>query len=201
MAFTVEDGTGVANANSYVTTAFVDAHHSDRGRADWAGLNVGEKQRYAILASDYVDLRFGPRFRGYRRGTTQGLEWPRLDAVDDDGHLLQGVPNLLQKAVAEYALIAARQGELAPNPDLPVPNEALEDGVSTTSPTGELIRERVGPIESEYRPPSLGQMLPASIRASQSSQVSDTFLPQYPRADLWIEQLLRGSLSGTLVRG
>lgn len=38
MAFVVEDGSGIANANAYITVAYADEYFSDRGNADWAGM-------------------------------------------------------------------------------------------------------------------------------------------------------------------
>ena len=200
MPIVVEDGTGLSNAVSYVSIAYVTAHHAARGRTDWAALNDEEMEQCCVRATDYIEQRFGDRFVGYKASSDQSLLWPRVSAISSDGFSLTGVPAALQMATAEYALIAWREGELAPNPARTTPDEAVADGASTEDPVGEVVRERVGPIETEYRPISLGHSTPAARRATQSSQVSDYYLPQYPRADLWIESLLRSSISGRLVR-
>jgi hypothetical protein len=179
MAFTVEDGTGLNTANAYISVAYADAYHVDRGHEDWSG-GQAEKERAIIRATDYVDKRFGRRFRGVRRYKQQALEWPRLDAYDNDDFLLHGqdddVPRQLEKAIAEYAiralvLLQGTNADLAP------------DGAS---PTGDVEETsvRVGPImESvKYRT--------SMTRSAQSSVVGDASIPEYPAADLWLEELL-----------
>ena len=190
MAFTVEDGTGLSTANAYVATAFCDTYHSDRGHNGWSGLTA-EKQKAVVRATDYIDKRFGRRFRGYRTSSDQALEWPRYDAWDNDQHTLSGtyddVPRQLQKAVAEYALralvlITGTDADLAP------------DDAGTT---GDVVEEsvKVGPITESKKYAS------AQSRSSQSSLVSDSKIPEYPAADMWIEELLYPSSVRRLRRG
>lgn len=201
MSFIVEDGTGLSTANAYISVGYGDTHHGDRGRDDWNKASDNDKEQAIVRASDYIDQRFGLRFVGERSTGDQTLEWPRLGAFDKDGFLLQEVPHQIQKATAEYALISIRQGELAPNPPLPVADQPVDgtDSESGVIAQGEIIREKVGPLETEYR--SLGEARPSGAhKTSQSSMVSDLFLPEYPVADLWIEELLTSSLSRDLVR-
>lgn len=139
MAFTVEDGDGVAGANAYITEDFFGDYHAERG-TDVTAVTVGAVRQAAIIkATDYVEFRWGRRYRGGPRTTEdQGLLWPRLSAFDDDGYALEGVPLKLQQAIAEYALRASL-AELAPDP--------------TVDATVIRLREKVGPIEeeTEYR--------------------------------------------------
>ena len=110
MAFLVEPGTGIALSNAYDSVADIDTHHADRGNTAWADFTTPDKEFAIIRASDYIDKRFGIRFVGLRKIKEQGLEWPRLDAFDQDGFLLSGpdaLPRQLLKACAEYALRAA----------------------------------------------------------------------------------------------
>ena len=58
MAFTVEDGTGVAGANSLVDVAFADEYFADRGNTVWAALTEEQKQSALILASDYASTQY-----------------------------------------------------------------------------------------------------------------------------------------------
>jgi hypothetical protein len=190
MAFTVEDGTGLTTANAYVSVEFCNTYHSERGHSGWSGSSTS-KQRAIVRATDYVDKRFGRRFRGYRTSGDQALEWPRYDAFDEDRQTLSGtydaVPRQLQKAVAEYALralalIAGTDADLAP-----------DSGEST----GDVIEESVtvGPISESKRYAS------AQSRAAQSSVVSDSKIPEYPAADLWVEELLIPSSVRRIRRG
>ena len=209
MAFLVEDGSGLELANGYVSLAYTDTHHTDRGNTLWDNITDIEKTSTIIRASDYIDKRFGRRFRGERKTKSQGLEWPRHSAFDDDFFLLSGVddiPRQLEKATAEYALRAALCGVLAPDPLLRFPKQSMEFAApARTGPTatGEVIRKRehVGPIEDEtwYEPVSK-LSVSAGARSVQSAILNDYSIPEYPEADMWLEELIVSSMSMTLAR-
>lgn len=215
MAFTVESGSGDAGANAYVSATYVSTHHSDRGNTAWADFATPDQEAAIIRASDYIDKRFGRRFRGVRITKDQGLEWPRMNAFDNDGFLLSGgdaVPRQIEKAAAEYALRAAMCGVLAPDAPLPVPHQDLTDSSCETSrsdqgATGQITRkkEKIGPLEEDtwYETTSqvLGKNLAAGATGVKSSLVNDFIIPEYPEADLWIEELLRSSMQISLARG
>lgn len=88
MSLTVEDGSGLANANGYVSVADADAYHAARGTAAWAGTS-DVKGAAIVRATAYIDAAYRARFPGYRaRRRLQSLEWPRVGActyVPDDG--------------------------------------------------------------------------------------------------------------------
>ena len=208
--FTPEDGTGLSTSNSYITQAFADDYQAGRGRSDWASATQADKEAAMVRATDYIEFRFGRRFRGYRRAESQALEWPRLSAFDNDDILWNGdniMPDQLQKATAEYSLIALRIGELAPNPPLPTGDEPLDGTASTDDESNSGIvtakRERVGPIEEETKYAALTSVgsKQAGGRVSQSALNSDFYLPEYPRADQWLEELITNPYSRRLVRG
>jgi len=213
MAFTVESGSGDAGSNAYVSVASVDTHHADRSNTAWTDFTTPEKESAIIRASDYIDKRFGRRFRGLRSRKEQGLEWPRMDAFDDDGFLLSGtddIPRQVEKATAEYALRAAICGTLAPDPPLPVPKQDLTDSSGDRpdqEETGQITRkrEKVGPLEEEKwfetNSQVLGKNLAAGATGVKSSLVNDFIIPEYPEADLWLEELLRSSMNIRLARG
>jgi DnaT-like ssDNA binding protein len=204
MAFVVETGSGVEGANAYVDVAFADTYHSDRNHTNWTG-STTLKQAAIIRASEYVDKRFGRKFRGARQAERQGLEWPRLDAFDDDDYALNGInliPQQLKKAVAEYALRALRKGELAPDPVSPVPkmdnSDPAQGTTSQTVNSGIVLSEKVGPIETEYADPRESQ---ESTRFPMGFLVDDDFIPAYPAADLWLQELVVTRISRRIVRG
>lgn len=179
MAFVAEDGTGLSNATSYISIAFADTYHTDRGNAAWASATEASRQAALIRATDYIDKRFGKRFKGWRQNKDQALEWPRIGALDQDEHLLNGadaIPRQLQKACAEYALRALTTTLAPDNSDV---------GLSHN-------REKIGPIETEKK---------IDRRAGKSSLVDVTSIPDYPEADLWMSELLSGTTSRTLSRG
>lgn len=80
MAFTVETGSGVTDANSYASVADADSYASDRGYASWGSLTNPDKQAALIEASFYIDAQF--QFVGNKVKYTQGLSWPRALAYD-----------------------------------------------------------------------------------------------------------------------
>lgn len=202
--FTVEDGTGLAAANAYITEANADDYHAGRGHVDWTG-SQALKEAAIVRATDYIDKRFGKKFRGFSSFSDQGLEWPRLDAFDNDDFLYPDIPTQLQKACAEYALISLRQGELAPQPNLPVPDQPVDGSASTSTGiiTGEISEktEKVGPLEETTKYRSAGiNIAGRNDRGTQSHLLNDVHIPEYPVADMWIEELLISHGSRNLSR-
>lgn len=204
MGFVPETGVGLSNSNSYVTLAFANTYHQDRFNTHWESAPDGEKQAALIRATDYIDKRFGRKFRGERQGHDQALEWPRTNAFDSDDFLMSGVdqiPRQLQKATCEYALRALTLRPLAPDPALPFVDRATA-GQTTTQSTGtgagEVVasRQKVGPIEVETQHAQTN-----TVRTSRgSSQVDGGLIPAFPEADLLLEELLKSSLSRDLAR-
>lgn len=182
----VEDGSSNPLANGYIPTSFTDTYHDDRGNTTWAPLSADDKATAIIKATDYIDKRFGRQFRGFRSQKAQALEWPRTGAFDNDSYaytMEDIIPRQLQKACAEYALRVITKLELAPDP--------------TTSGTGAVVMEKeiIGPLETEKR-------YSGSLnRVTNSALISDSSIPEYPAADLWIEELLTTGFSTILGRG
>jgi hypothetical protein len=101
VSLTVEDGTGLPGADAYASRASVLAYWT--ARADPAfGAATAEVQDAAIRrATQFLDIEWGPRFRGERESATQALEWPRTEAGHDGV-----VPPRLIHATAELAKLA-----------------------------------------------------------------------------------------------
>lgn len=103
--FTVEDGSGIADATSYISLEeandilAMNIHIS----ADWAELTDADKERLLAWASRYLDER--ARWYGYRVSDTSGLRWPRTGVIDRDGIVIapDAIPKQLKIAVAEMA--------------------------------------------------------------------------------------------------
>jgi len=53
-----EDGTGLANANTYVAQADADSYFADRANAAWAALSSDQKASALIQATQYLDARY-----------------------------------------------------------------------------------------------------------------------------------------------
>lgn len=214
MAFLAEDGTGLTLANSYIDVAVFDTHHADRGR-DVTVLSTAAKQAALVRSSDYVDKRFGRWFRGTRTRKNQGLEWPRLDAFDNDDFTLAGVdavPRQLQKAIAEYALRAIICAtELAADPLRPTPLQDLS-GPTFAPPTSDqvvtgIVRRREqevgrGAVREAVTWATTADLLSKMRdKMNLSSLVSAVSIPEYPEADLWLEELINPPATRRLVRG
>ncbi len=107
MSLIVEDGTGVANAASYVTEAFADTYFSDRAHlalaTTWAAATQGNKEGALREATAFCDAVWGEYYIGRRAGFVQGLLWPRSGATDDNGYELPSIPASLQRSVCELA--------------------------------------------------------------------------------------------------
>lgn len=107
---TVEDGSGVSGANSYVDVAYVDSFADDRG-LDLPDTTL-VKEQYIIKAMDYLGF-FTDRLDGYKTATTNDLPFPRKEfyvngeEIEDDEipeELKQGLAQLVVEQHAGTAL-------------------------------------------------------------------------------------------------
>lgn len=133
MALIVEDGTGKADAESYISVEDATAYHADRGNAAWASL-ASDTVREQLLrrATEYMLQVYRSAWQGYRMTSAQALDWPRADVCVDGYPLaIDIVPAEVKRACAELAL-KANSGPLAPD-------------------LGQAIkRQKIGPIDTEY---------------------------------------------------
>jgi hypothetical protein len=74
---TVEDGTGLAGANSYVSLPDADAYFAARLNSTWITKTDDERSSALIQATQYLDTRYS--FRGCQVIDTQALAWPRYN--------------------------------------------------------------------------------------------------------------------------
>lgn len=202
--FTVETGDGLPNSNAYMLLAEVTQYHADRGNDFWATASTQHQQTAIVRATFYIDKRFRTKFRGNRQIGDQALAWPRIAAFDDDGYPFNGVPNQLKRACAEYALRALIYQTLAPDPLRPVPGQDMTDGSQDDEViTGQVKSKRVqvGPLSESTSYESAADILArntsAGTRSTQTTIMNDFNLPEYPEADLYIEELLVGG-GGTI---
>lgn len=104
MAIIVEDGSGIAGANSYVSVTEARAYAAARGTplpVDNAAVEV-----LLIRAMDFVESYRG-EFQGSKTDTGQPLQWPRI-GVNLDGSELDGdvIPDVLTAAQIQLAIYA-----------------------------------------------------------------------------------------------
>lgn len=188
MAFEVLDPDAPsATANAYISVAEFVTWHSDRN-VDTTDFDNTQKQGAIVQATDFIDKRFGQKFKGFKRTRSQALEWPRIDAFDEDNFLFDDRPRQLQGATAEYALLALQLARnLAPpvQPGFGIVNVATGETISNAP--GAVIEEseKAGPLESKtrYADPTSQN----AYRYYGTTLAPD--LPSYPQADMWIEQL------------
>ncbi|MFG1317587.1 DnaT-like ssDNA-binding protein [Xanthobacter autotrophicus] len=140
----VEDGTGIAGAESYAAVAYADAYWAARPQdalaAAWAAATEASKEGALRAASAYLDAIYGASYRGIRKGWEQGLEWPRTGGLDAAGSSLPvlgpgnvplpALPPMLKRGAAELAP-RALSGPLALDADRGgrVKREKLEGAV------------------------------------------------------------------------
>lgn len=138
MAFTVETGTGLSNANSYLSVVDTDSYHANHsGSTDWSGASNADKEKALRLATQYLDVSYDGRWKGSRSNEAQSLAWPRQNVVDNDEYIYSSntLPQKLKDAVAELALKVIEGNTLLDDIDEP----------------GVIKREKtkIGPLEDE----------------------------------------------------
>lgn len=143
MALIVEDGTGMADANSYESVENADAYFSARGITAWSG-NGPVKEAALIAATEYVDIRWRGKLKGELQfPDTQALLFPRINVYDEEGRLLSGTPKELRFATCEYALISLSQ-VLMPNPTVDSSGRILIEESEGTGPLTETKKYQAG---------------------------------------------------------
>lgn len=138
MTLIVETGASVVGAESYATTAAIDAYWLARPQmaqaALWAAATDAVKEGAAREATAFLDATYGPSYKGQRRGYIQGRLWPRSNALDEAGYPLPDLPPELIEATCELAgrAVSAR-----------LATDAAVDGVVKRT------KKQVGPISTE----------------------------------------------------
>lgn len=118
--FTVEDGTGLADANAYVDVATVTQYAEDylEAASEWTALPQATQERHIRVVTRYLDANFGNCWRGSRASKTQALDWPRSGVYDRDGFQVanDSLPAPLERACAQF-VVEALSDDLLPNLD------------------------------------------------------------------------------------
>lgn len=99
MALVVEDGTGLPNANSYVSVVFAD-DYVERFYPDefsqWDDLTGPRKEALLIQAAKFLDNIL--RWNSQLLDEEQSLNFPRIPFRDINGRLVTGVPSIIQES-------------------------------------------------------------------------------------------------------
>lgn len=169
----VEDGTNVANANSYQSVDDLTAFADQRGITVTGDADA--KGRLLLQAMDYLS-QYGNQWLGVPTyayvGLAQALPFPRTGIWHDYAEIAGNtIPGNLKLAQLHLAGFAASGVVLVPNVEAGLP----------------VIREKVGPIDTTYASPvDLGG---ASWR-----------YPEFPVVDALLEPLLNRGFYLTTVR-
>lgn len=127
----VEDGSGVTDANSYVTVAEYRAYATPRGVS--LPVSDTEVETQLILATDYLEAQC---WKGIAAYDGQGLALPR-DEVYIGGSLIASdmIPNKIKFAQMQLAIQVNNGVDLMP---------------TVVGGSASVVREKVGPLETEY---------------------------------------------------
>jgi len=148
MALTLikEDGTGKVDANAYANAADGDAYHEGHlYAAAWTVASAGNKDAALVMATRLIDSQF--QFGGFKRLSTQALQWPREECLDPD------------RFEGFTAWLLVRGGRFVDNDTVPkgVVDATCEMAREllivdrTASPPGEGLKyENVGPNQTGY---------------------------------------------------
>ena len=118
LVLTPEDGTGLADANTYVTELEVDAYaESSLTSTAWTAETDGEIKKAAIISASR-QLTSSVNWVGKRATDTQALAFPRIELVVDGIAIADDiVPNPVKDACCEMAIqLHAKQGKVAVDP-------------------------------------------------------------------------------------
>jgi len=140
MAIIVEDGTGLANADSYLSVADTDTYHTAHSASTtWSGASTANKEKALRLATQYLDTKYETRWVGTRYSLAQALEWPRTYVVLYDIYSISTttIPQRLKDACAELALKQISDTDLIPDVTNPgaISSETVSAGSVSTSTT------------------------------------------------------------------
>ena len=114
-----EDGSQVANANTYVEVSDVDTYATNHGYLEiWTG-DDDLKAAAILRGMNFIESY---NFKGIKADRDQALKWPREQVYDEDDYLLEddSIPNALINACCEAAYRemespGSLQSDVAPN--------------------------------------------------------------------------------------
>lgn len=155
MTIIVEDGSIVANANSYITVSGVDEYCYKMGYGEWDTTTSGVKEQTLLKAMRYID---GLRWKGIKYTQDQYTSWPRSDVYDIDDRLVPytSIPVKVVEAVCEACMLSLPTSDFNLEPTISKDDyktsEAVASVISNTYiVTNDTIRSKSTIIESKLR--------------------------------------------------
>ncbi len=160
MSLVTEDGTGLANAESYISVANAITYHTNRGNTSWVSLTTTQQEQSLRLATDYMMSEYRLMWLGRRVLITQALDWPRVGVILEDFGGSQG-----RKGMGSYGLFQVAFNIVPTEVAWVCAEFALRAGsvIGQTSPldpdqSQNVLKEIVGPISIDYDPDSPQQI-------------------------------------------
>ncbi len=103
----VEDGSGRADAESYISVAEANTYFLANGEpASWMQARDDRKETALRVATRSLNLLYYGKWSGIKASAGQALAWPRMSVYDADGFVLltNTLPPMLKAATAALAL-------------------------------------------------------------------------------------------------
>ena len=150
MALIIEDGSIVANANSYVTVANFRLYAEARGVTDISEVD-SDVEVLLIKAMDFLEGQH-TKYQGCTTSSSQVLQWPRSGVMVDNLSVgVNEIPRALEYAQYALALEVHAGNDLQPT-RLP-------------STKGVISKEKIGPIEIAYESSKTAGFTPGFAKA------------------------------------
>lgn len=131
----VEDGSGVANANTYVDLAYLQTYADNRGLV--LPTEDTDKEIYLLKAMDYLEGRRSD-FQGSKAVDDQAFQWPRKNVqVDCVDVAIDLIPEELKKAQCQLVVEQQARTKLYPTPRF-------------SSSEGFVTQKTVGPLTKKF---------------------------------------------------
>jgi hypothetical protein len=164
MTIIVEDGTGVANANSYASVAEAEAYFNLKGRT------VAVTEEALINATQFLDLSYGEQYLGYKKDKNQELDWPRTAFYNHDRFLVTTgtMPKELKIALYETASLAIAGTDLFS--DVPLEDANLKSITNTVEGAVSQSKEYFTPTRTSEKA-SIGKYLYKILKPSAGQSV------------------------------
>lgn len=145
MALVIEDGTGVAGANSYATAAEVRTYAEERERSLPEDVTDAQIEAALLDAADYLNTL---HFIGFPVSADQTLTWPRC-YWNKFAHVT-GMPAAIKRAQIETAILTMSGID---------PLETVVPG----DQVGSVIEDTVGPLTTRYSAISGSEVITAPV--------------------------------------
>jgi hypothetical protein len=131
MTLVVENGSGLANAESYASIASADAYLTLFGTPDsWTAATTGEKEIALRKATRYLEATYAGEWPGCVKSRDQALSWPRWGAERSDGVCIDSsvVPTAIVQATAYMAAVSLDEDILPDTTGGGISSESLKAG-------------------------------------------------------------------------